>query len=37
MWETEIAGVRLRVPSLAIHTVAAGAVPFCTLTGKDTK
>ncbi|MBD2654843.1 hydantoinase B/oxoprolinase family protein [Synechocystis sp. FACHB-383] len=24
LWETEIAGVRLRVPSLAIHTVAAG-------------
>ena len=24
LWETEITGVRLRVPSLAIHTVAAG-------------
>ncbi len=24
LWETEIAGVRMRVPSLAIHTVAAG-------------
>ena len=24
LWETEIAGIRMRVPSLAIHTVAAG-------------
>ena len=34
LWETEIAGVRMRVPSLAIHTVAAGGGSILKIEGQ---